>query len=109
MTRRGKYQPRALKYLAWKEAIAMLFVDQAKGFRFDKKARLLVSCVFYISSRVTIKDTDNLLKTINDTLQHSGIIPNDNQIYVVIGIKIPAPLDYTDIQIIDIGELVEKA
>lgn len=105
MTRRSKHLPRAQRYLSWKADVAQQFTDQALGFRYDKSAKLFVSCLFLVSRYIATKDTDNLLKAVNDTLQYAAIVPNDRQIYAAFGAKFPSPRDLAFIEIREIGQV----
>lgn len=80
MTYQGKFSDRVQNYLKYQEALAWLLKINYSG-KFNPSKNIRLSASFHCKKRRGRNpDLSNLVKGLEDALQHSGIIKDDVQI-----------------------------
>ncbi len=77
MTQKSKWSPRARRCLDYQEYVAWC-AKAAQLPAFDGNVRLTVRICLPTRGRA---DLDNICKSIQDGLQHGGVIKNDRQVF----------------------------
>jgi Holliday junction resolvase RusA-like endonuclease len=80
------------RYSAFVRALATMAMAEAGGFSFSPLSRLSLSIKGCIPRRM---DIDNLIKPCQDAMQLAGVIPDDNQVDLVMAERrgVAAPLE----------------
>jgi Holliday junction resolvase RusA-like endonuclease len=86
MTQRSKWTPRAQRYLASQQAVALQIKTQANRRGWDPvpgQTPVSVDLSVTVAGRLHCSDLDNTVKAVLDATQHAGILPDDRWVDAV--------------------------